>query len=201
MQCGSQATAQKHQGPPTVGVLRALALLPREWKLRGTMWSITCASIIAPGREGSQLPAQTHQGPRGCPAYGPWHYHRTRSQPRQQYLGQSNGSVSIIAPGREGSQLGGACPDMVEGCSHDPGPRSGWGMVRPAGLRRGSLSAALVSGIVRLAESTAFKPTRRHTKARRIGNAGLGTAAAAGVCRGSSIWGLALQDFDYRARS
>ncbi len=37
--------------------MRALALLPREWKLRGTMWSITCASIIMPGREGSQLPA------------------------------------------------------------------------------------------------------------------------------------------------
>ncbi len=48
-------------------MLRALALLPREWKLRGTMWSITCASIIAPGREGSQLGGAApcyHVGPR-----------------------------------------------------------------------------------------------------------------------------------------
>jgi len=59
----SQAIAQTHQGPLSKEEQQALALLPREWKLRGTMWSITCASIIAPGREGSQLPVQNHQGP------------------------------------------------------------------------------------------------------------------------------------------
>jgi hypothetical protein len=50
--------------------------------------------------------------------------------PRRQYLGQSVRRTPIIAPGREGSQLWGACPDMVEGCSHDPGLSDGLVMVR-----------------------------------------------------------------------
>ncbi len=49
-------------------------------------------------------------------------------------------SASIIAPGRDGSQLGGACPDMVEGCSHDPGLSDGLVMVRGGWVRRGTWS-------------------------------------------------------------
>ncbi len=67
----SQAIAQTHQGPQNLGERRALELLqenqhgewiPRQQRLRISQSVL----IIAPGREGSQLAAQTHQGPLGC---------------------------------------------------------------------------------------------------------------------------------------
>ncbi len=77
---------------------------------------------------------QNHQGPLNLgehPGLGT----TTARGPTSAAVSSSNdGSASIIAPGREGGQSGGACPDMVEGCSHDPGPRSGWGMVRVVGV-------------------------------------------------------------------
>ncbi len=57
--CG-QAIAQNHQGPQGSRVLRALALLPHEApsSLRQQYLRFDqSASIIAPGREGSQSPA------------------------------------------------------------------------------------------------------------------------------------------------
>ncbi len=36
--------------------------------------------------------------------------------------------------------MGGACPDMVEGCSHDPGLSDGLVMVRGGWVRRGTWS-------------------------------------------------------------
>ncbi len=59
VQCESQAIAQNHQGPQRIGVLQALALLPRERLVPTAVSSGNDprASIIAPGREGSQLRA------------------------------------------------------------------------------------------------------------------------------------------------
>ncbi len=55
----SQAAAQKHQGPLNLGELRALALLPHKAliSLRQQALGVIAesTSIIAPGREGSQL--------------------------------------------------------------------------------------------------------------------------------------------------
>ena len=54
--CG-QAIAQKHQDPPFLGKLQALALLPHEADSQRQYLPVMTlnASIIAPGREGSQL--------------------------------------------------------------------------------------------------------------------------------------------------
>ncbi len=53
-QCGSQAIAQKHQGPQWVWHAASLGTTTaRRLNLSGSIWGN--ASIIAPGREGSQL--------------------------------------------------------------------------------------------------------------------------------------------------
>ncbi len=55
VQCGSQVIAQKHQGPQGLRVLRALALLRGDGNASAAVsWGLASASIIAPGREGSQ---------------------------------------------------------------------------------------------------------------------------------------------------
>ncbi len=61
VQCGSQAIAQIHQGPRNLGgTMRALELLPRERLVPTAVseGSDQSASIIAPGREGSQSEGQ-----------------------------------------------------------------------------------------------------------------------------------------------
>ncbi len=62
--------------------------------------------------------------------------------------------------------MGGACPDMVEGCSYDPGLRWAGVIVRVVGVFGCTSAARFSSGIVRLVESQ-VKPPRRNTKARR----------------------------------
>ncbi len=64
------------------------------------------ASIIAPGRKGSQLPAQTHQGPPELLGHAGLGTTTARREPPRQYLPVMTLNASIIAPGREGSQLG-----------------------------------------------------------------------------------------------
>ncbi len=154
------------------------------------------ASIIALGREGSQLPVQNHQGPQGFAGAG-----LGTTTARGLCLSSSIewGNASIIAPGREGSQSA-----RLPGYGRKVKPRSAPARAVSGQGRLGvsvRLVAPLMLGGVRPVES-AGSPPRRHTKARRrlSETAGLGTAAARREPSQQQYLQVAvLGCFDYRA--
>ena len=110
-------------------------------------------------------------------------------------------SASIIAPGREGSQLGGACPDMVEGCSHDPGLSDGLVMVRGGWVRRGTWSPRFSVGnrAPRRIRSQAI--AQNHQGPQDVAKCGPWHYYHRGEPSAAVSWAVSSKNSDYRAQS